>query len=262
MVKVKLLEEKKDRVTLHIQESDNAYMNALRRLMMEEVPTLAIEEVEFKKNNGILYDEIVAHRLGLLALKTDAGSYNLQTECKCKGEGCAQCTLKLTLKAEGPGYVYASDIKSKDPKCKPVHSKTPVTKLLQGQEVEAEMTAKMGIGRIHAKWSPCLAYYKHAPHVVVKKQPQDPDFVAERCPTKVFEVKQGQLRVADENACVWCGECMELTNDDVHVRRENDYLFYIESWGQLEVKDIVSSAIERCNMIIDELRKEIKEKLK
>ena len=54
MVKVKILEEKKDRLTLHIQETDATYMNALRRLMMEEVPTLAIEDVDFQKNNGIL----------------------------------------------------------------------------------------------------------------------------------------------------------------------------------------------------------------
>ena len=260
MVKVKIVEEKKEKLTLHIQETDAAFVNSLRRLMMEEVPTLAIEEVELKKNSGILYDEIVAHRLGLLVLKTDAKSYNLQSECKCKGEGCAQCTLKLTLKAEGPGYVYASDIRSKDPKCKPVYGKTPVTKLLQGQELETEMTAKMGIGRLHAKWSPCLAYYKHYPHVVVKKQPQDPEYLAQRCPTKVFEVKAGQLRVAEESACIWCGECMELTNDDVHVRREDDYLFYIESWGQLEPREVVTTAIERCNLMIDELRSQLKDR--
>ncbi|MEK6963397.1 MAG: DNA-directed RNA polymerase subunit D [Nanoarchaeota archaeon] len=262
MVKVKIIEEKKDKLTLHIQESDATYMNALRRFMMEEVPTLAIEDVEFQKNNGILYDEMVAHRLGLLVLKTDTESYNLQTECKCKGVGCAQCTLKLTLKAKGPGYIYASDIRSKDPKCKPVHGNTPVTKLIEGQEIEAEMTAKMGIGRMHAKWSPCLAYYKYAPHVVIKKQPQNAELIKDRCPSKVFEVKGGQLKVVDENACIWCGECVELTHEDVHINKENDFLFYIEAWGQLDHKEIMSGAIDRCNLMIKDLREQFKEKTK
>src|SRR3989344_255438 len=262
MVKVKIVEEKKEKLTLHIQDTDATYMNALRRLMMEEVPVLAIEDIEFQKNNGILYDEMVAHRLGLLVLKTDAESYNIQSECKCNGAGCAQCTLKLTLKAKGPGYVYASDIRSKDPKCKPVYGDTPITKLLEGQEIEAEMTAKMGVGRVHAKWSPCLAFYKYYPHVTIKKQPQDPEWIKERCPTKVFDAKGGQLKVVNEEACIWCGECAELTNEDVHVKKEDDFLFYIEAWGQLDHKEIVSNAIERCNLMIKELRDQFKGKEK
>ena len=93
-----------------------AYLNTIRRFMMEEVPVMAIEDVEFKKNSSVLYDEIIAHRLGLLPLSTDFKSYTLPEKCSCKGEGCARCQLKLTLKGKGPGTVYASDIKTKDPK--------------------------------------------------------------------------------------------------------------------------------------------------
>ena len=48
-----------------IKDSTPAFANTLRRIMIEEVPTMAIEEIEFRKNNSILYDEIIAHRLGL-----------------------------------------------------------------------------------------------------------------------------------------------------------------------------------------------------
>ncbi len=65
--------------------------------MTEEVPTMAIEDVEFRKNNSILYDEIIAHRLGLVPLKTDLKSYNLPEKCKCKGEGCARFQLTVPI---------------------------------------------------------------------------------------------------------------------------------------------------------------------
>jgi DNA-directed RNA polymerase subunit D len=159
-IKVVSHDEKKNKMVFDVSGIDAGYANTLRRLFMTEVPVIAIEDIEFKKNDSGLYDEIVAHRLGLVAMTTDLKSYNLPAECKCKGEGCARCQLKMTLKAKGPGIVYASDIKSKDPKVKPVFGKTPIVKLLDNQELELEMTAIMGVGKVHTKWSPCLAYYE------------------------------------------------------------------------------------------------------
>src|SRR3990167_7411824 len=100
-MEVRVLENNKEqgKLSFILKDSDPIFANTLRRLMIDEVPTMAIEEVEFSKNNSILYDEIVAHRLGLIPLKTDMKSYNLPEKCKCKGEGCARCQLKLTLKA-------------------------------------------------------------------------------------------------------------------------------------------------------------------
>ena len=120
---IKLVEyqEKKNRLTFSVKGADTAYANTLRRIMGFEVPVMAIDEVEFRKNTSILYDEMIAHRLGLIPLSTDLKSYNMTSECKCKGEGCASCTVKLILKAQGPCTVYASDIKSKDPETNQVH---------------------------------------------------------------------------------------------------------------------------------------------
>ena len=92
-------DKEKGKLSFIIKDTTPAFVNTLRRIMVEEVPTMAIEDVEFRKNNSILYDEMIAHRLGLISLKTDLKSYNLPENCKCKGEGCARCQLKLTLKA-------------------------------------------------------------------------------------------------------------------------------------------------------------------
>lgn len=143
-----------------IRDSNNWYVNTLRRLVMNEVPIMAIELVEIRRNDSILYDEMIAHRLGLVPLTTDLGSYKLAAAEELENqEYLAQSSCKLTLKAKGPGVVYAKDMKSKDPKVKPVHPDMPIVKLHEGQEIELEATAVMGTGRNHVKWSPCHAYF-------------------------------------------------------------------------------------------------------
>ena len=117
-----------------VKDAIPAFANTLRRIMIDEVPTMAIEDVEFIKNNSILYDEIIAHRLGLIPLTTDLKSYNLPEKCKCNGEGCARCQVKITLKAsKGSGMIYASELKSKDSAIKTVYPKMPIVQLLKGQ---------------------------------------------------------------------------------------------------------------------------------
>ena len=72
-MEVRLLESKKDedKVSFMIKDANASYANALRRIIMEDVPTMAIEDVEIRSNSSILYDEMIAHRLGLIPLTTD-----------------------------------------------------------------------------------------------------------------------------------------------------------------------------------------------
>ncbi len=78
-MEVRVLENKKDegKLSFVIKDTTAAFVNTLRRIMVEEVPTMAVEDVEFRKNSSALYDEMIAHRLGLTPLKTDLKSYNL-----------------------------------------------------------------------------------------------------------------------------------------------------------------------------------------
>lgn len=156
------IEKKRTRKNVHSYEIEGVspvIINALRRMIISSVPTMAIDEVEIRKNSSAMYDEMLAHRLGLLVLKTDLNSYNLPEECSCGGVGCAKCTVVMTLSAKGPGYVYASQLKSKDPKIKPVYENTPITYLEEGQEIELEAYARLGRGSQHAKWSPAHVWY-------------------------------------------------------------------------------------------------------
>ena len=65
--------------------------------MLTEIPVMAIDEVIILKNDSPLYDEIIAHRLGLIPLKTDLESYKLPEECECEGYGCSLCQVSLTF---------------------------------------------------------------------------------------------------------------------------------------------------------------------
>ena len=135
-MQLKLLHKEENKVVFLIKDTDPYIINALRRNIMEEVPTMSIEEVTFNKNQSALYDEIISNRLGLIPLTTDLKGYNFTEDCKCKGKGCARCELKLVLEAKGPCTVYAENLKSKDPKVKPVYPDMPITKLLKRHNIK------------------------------------------------------------------------------------------------------------------------------
>ena len=110
-MKVQVLDEKDNELVFMIEGINNAIANTIRRTIVSEVPTLAVDEVNFVKNQTALYDEILAHRIGLMPIKTDLKAYSLKDGTSTK----ATTELKLTLKAKGPKTVYSGDFKSKDP---------------------------------------------------------------------------------------------------------------------------------------------------
>lgn len=159
-MKVTNLKKKGERIYFTVTGISTQMANALRRAVISEVPAMAIEEVLFFDNSSILNDEVLAHRLGLMPLKTDLKTYNLTSECTCKGKGCAKCTAILTLDVKGPKTVYAEDLKPKDPEVVPVHPKTPLVKLTENQQIKLEAKAKLGRGSEHIKWQAGLAAYE------------------------------------------------------------------------------------------------------
>lgn len=259
-MKIEILkkDEKEGKLAIAIRGTNSSFVNALRRTAIEEVPTLAIEDVEIRKNSSVLYDEMIGLRLGLIPLTTDLSSYNLPEECVCKGEGCAQCQLKLTLKAQGPGIVHASELVSSDPKVKPVYPEMPITKLLKGQKLEIEATAKLGTGRQHMKWAPGLVYYKHLPKIKVGST----DNAAEIVKRFDDEVKaQGNKLVVDESALlssVRLDSSEELSEGAIKLEQnDTDFVFMIESWGQLTPEHILAKAADIFKDNLKELDKDI-----
>ncbi|ADG13365.1 DNA-directed RNA polymerase subunit D [Methanocaldococcus infernus] len=121
-----------------------SFSNAIRRIMISEVPTFAIEDVFIYENSSSMDDEILAHRLGLIPIK---GKPAFENE-----------TILFTLEKEGPCVVYSSDLKSDNGEV--AFKNIPIVKLGEKQRIKIECEAVPGIGKVHAKWQPCNAVYK------------------------------------------------------------------------------------------------------
>ena len=262
-MEVRVLENDKEkgRLSFILKDSLPVYVNTLRRLMIDEVHTMAIEEIEFQKNNSILYDEAIAHRLGLVPLKTDLKSYNLPDKCKCEGKGCNRCQLKLILRAtKGSGVVYSSELKSKDPAIKPVFQEMPIVKLLKGQTLELEATAVLGRGREHMKWSPCHAWYKYKPVIEITGEVKNPEAIIEVDHNNVFEIKDRKLAI-NKDRVLECDLSLDFSEIDKNVKvsaSDTEFVFYVESFGQLSCKEVVSKAVDIMDEQLDELVEELK----
>src|SRR2546426_980261 len=132
---------------LLLEETEPAYANSLRRVLVSDVPKMAIEDVEFHlgpiraddgkeyESVGPLFDEMIAHRLGLVPIPTDLALYNRREDCPtCHGEGCPNCTIIYSVNKRGPGVVTSADLEPiGDTKLRPKDAKIPIVKLGDGQ---------------------------------------------------------------------------------------------------------------------------------
>ena len=254
---MKLTKVKKEegKVVFEINDLTPAYVNSLRRIFANEVPTMAIQNLEIRKNDSALYDEIIAHRMGLLVLKTDLKSYNLPEK---GAEPSAATHVEMVLKAKGPKTVYAEELKSKDPKIKPVHGKTPIVKLGEGQEIELVARACLGYGTEHSKWSTGLVSYYFKPKIEVNNNSKELKDYINKYPKQV--VKDGKIDVKLINTPELIDACNGVNEDIVKIsyeRKHKDFVFTIESWGQLNPEEIVEKGIEVYNNKLGEFEKAI-----
>jgi DNA-directed RNA polymerase subunit D len=256
-MKLELLENKENILAFRIEGVNPAYLNTLRRLMMTEVPVLAIENVNFGKNNSILYDEMVAHRLGLIPLTTDLVGYNMKDERGSAGNPSNEVTLTLKVgKVKDTHVVTAGEFTTSDPKVKPVHPGMPIVKLIEGQDLEITATAELGTGKEHMKWSPCLAYYRQYPHITITKQPKNAKHIMERYPG-VFELKGDKLQVAHNGAYHLPDVDLDMDDGEATVEHKDDYIFIVESWGQLPPATIVEHAVQLYDEQLDTFSKSL-----
>jgi DNA-directed RNA polymerase subunit D len=158
---VELLEKDNERISVKFKNIPREYINALRRLAISEVPTLAIDDVVMIDNSSVVHDEAVAHRLGMIPLHTDLKRFVMPHDCDCKSTlGCSRCRVLLVLDAEATErtrIVTSGELKSEDEEVKPVSNEIPILTLAPGQKIKFEAYARLGNGKNHAKWQPTSA---------------------------------------------------------------------------------------------------------
>ncbi|KAL1989731.1 hypothetical protein VTN49DRAFT_6928 [Thermomyces lanuginosus] len=177
---VTVREAEPHRVDFKLSSVDLAFANALRRVMLAEVPTVAIDIVEIEKNTSVIPDEFLAHRLGLIPLVSRNCDRDMEynRDCTCESS-CARCSVRLTLHArcttDEVMKVYARDfVVSNDranewvgtPAIMDPEGKGPlICKLRRGQELKLTCIARKGIAKEHAKWAPVTAVgFEYDPH--------------------------------------------------------------------------------------------------
>lgn len=219
-----------------------ALANSLRRVMITEVPTMCIDDVEIYENSSSLYDEVLAHRLGLIPLKTDLETYVLPDECECGGEGCPSCSLVFILDREGPGTVHSGDLQSEDPRIFPVSDDIPIVKLAEGERIRMECKARLGLGLEHAKWQPGVISYRNVQRVELPEG--CPSEVVEKCTRGVFALEDYRVVVRDTTRCNLCGVCRRVCPEIKITTDPNSFIFMIESNGSLPADEIFLRAVD------------------
>jgi len=173
---------------------DAALANAFRRILLAEIPTMAIEKVHIHTNTSMIKDEILAHRLGLIPLKADASlfEYPLNDDDAQSSENTLvfKLQVKCTQRPDAPkgwsmerqlnnSKVLSGDIKWEPlgdqahslSDVRPIHSDILIAKMRKGHEIDVVMHAVKGIGKDHAKFSPVsTASYRLLPDIVLKRK--------------------------------------------------------------------------------------------
>jgi DNA-directed RNA polymerase subunit D len=267
-VEIEVLEKDDRNMRLLIREAEVPFMNALRRIVLAEVPCMAIDEVVIVENSSILQDEIIAHRLGLIPLKTDLDGYNLPEKCPCKSEfGCNLCRVSLTLDVEakeGTRTVYSGELISENPDIAPLSNKIPIIKLAKGQKLSLEAYARLGKGKNHAKWQPVsMCTYKFFPKIEISSKRCDAcGKCVEICPRKVLAKTKNKIEIRDLTTCTLCQDCVDVCPQNPPAIKisweENTFIFSLESTGALPPERIMTEAVK----ILDEQLKEFRSQIK
>ena len=238
-MKIRVLKKKEPSVEFVLEEASPPFANALRRIMVSEVPTLAVDWIDVEENSSVMFDEVIAHRMAMIPLVFSPEKMNITETCRCKGKGCALCQAVLVLDKTGPGTGWSGDLKSSNRDVKPISPKFPIVELLKNQSIKFEAVARIGTGKEHAKWQAANVAYQYYPKMVEGGTDRR---AVNKCPTGALAMKGKSISFKDPAKCDLCGACGEYG-----VKIEGDptkFIFRVESVSGLKPEYIVSKAAE------------------
>jgi DNA-directed RNA polymerase subunit D len=233
---MKLIEKNKDQL-IFSAEIDESLANAIRRYV-NHIPVLAVDELEISKNDSPLYDETIAHRVGLIPIVMDKSSEK----------------AKIKLSVKGNGTVYSGDIKGVEV----VYKNIPITTLDKGQELEFTGTLKLGLGAEHAKFSPGLMFYRNSAEITM-----DREFLEEIkkvAPHAEIKEKNEKIIILDnkkQELSDFCEGIGKKKNKKVEITFGKDLIITLESFGQIDVKDIFTKSIDALKKDLSSIAKAI-----
>ena len=256
---------------------DCSIANALRRITLNDLETMAIEKVMFRQNTGIIQDEKLAHRLGLVPIHVDAAEFGARPGVTGEPDATEDDTLVFELDvdcqesdvdradpdpAKQSKTIYSRDLKwvphgsqaarfrGREPR--PFHDDIIITRLGVGQTVRATCFAQKGCGFEHCKWQPATAFYQQLPTVRLLRDVKGAEADAWKAvdAANVFDVvgagASKKLVVARPRNCTMDKNVLLLPGGSEAValgRKEDHFLFTIEPIGQISAREVLLSSI-------------------
>ncbi|MCD6171370.1 MAG: DNA-directed RNA polymerase subunit D [Thermoplasmata archaeon] len=251
-MKFKFLELKDDYAKILFEDTTPYFVNAIRRTMIADVPKLAIEDVTIYDNTSALFDEIIAHRLGLIPLSTNLDILR----------DCDDCKIHYTLSKEGECTVYSGDLKAEDPMWNVKDKNIPIVRLLKNQRLILEAVAILGTGKEHAKWQPvCGIGYKYYPEISIDVKKCDLcKECMDACPKNLLSIKRKKIAIKNIEECTLCKSCMEkCSKNAINVRgNPNKIIMQYDTDSSLTAKEVFKEALD----ILYEKYENLEEQLK
>ncbi|XP_053568732.1 DNA-directed RNA polymerases I and III subunit RPAC1 isoform X2 [Bombina bombina] len=291
--RIDIIQMEDDRLEFDMVGIDAALANAFRRILLAEVPTMAVEKVFVYNNTSIIQDEILAHRLGLIPIRVDPRLFEYRS---ADAEGTEIDTLQFELKvrcsrnprsskdSSDPNELYLdhkvytshmrwvpqgnqADLFPEADAPRPVHNDILIAQLRPGQEIHVLMHCVKGVGKDHAKFSPvATASYRLLPEITLL-QPIEDELAdkLQRCFSPgviAVDVVNGKKVARVENARMDTCSREIFRHEDLKnlvrmARIRDHYIFSIESTGILPPDVLLSEAIKvlmgKCRRFMDEL---------
>jgi DNA-directed RNA polymerase subunit D len=247
---------------LTIIDNEIYLINSIRRIMLSELPKLAIDNVIIYDNTTALFDEIISHRLGLIPIPTDLSLLNFRDDCVCKGEGCPSCTVRYTLSKEGEGMVYSGDLQANEDSWSIKEDSIPLVELFDNQRLILEVEAILGKGGDHAKWQPVIAPgFKLIPSISFdQKYKEDVEEFIKELPEGLVTMKKDSLELNDlKNLAVFESYLQKERIDFISVSLdESNIQFHFLTDGSLDAKDALAASIQIFEDKLGEFEKQLK----
>lgn len=226
-----------------------AFANGIRRAMIADVPTLAVDTVRMIENTSVLFDEQIAHRLGMVPLTTPAGEFE-------EGD-----TVTLALDVDGPDTAYSGDIESADSMVEPATEDIPIIELKDDQRLELEADAVLDTGSSHAKHQGGVSVgYRHLQSVEVlgEEEYAEDDRQILRGVIEEREPAHAEGDASEGDLVDTASFDHDLTNrypgKELSIQDVPDaFVFHVETDGSFTVDDLVTRAVDEIERRADEL---------
>jgi len=262
-MQIEIVEMEDTRAKFILKNSSPAMANALRRTMLQDIPKMAIDKVDFhlgpimqddKEYESVtsLFDEIIAHRLGLVPVPT-TDQFTFQKDCSCGGVGCPGCSIMYSLNKVGPGTVLSGDLLPLgDSTLKVKDEFIPIVELTDSQAVLIYATAVMGTAKQHVKWQAAFGVgYSYMPVIEIdaaKAADSDVRDYAVKTYPGLFKAEDGKLVVDDIYRASRYGKAIQqdsVLQDVVSIDwDDSNFIFKFETDGSLTAQQVLDKAVE------------------